>query len=109
VISIVVDALGIVPYAVLTKIITFNNTFASWIGVLLLSSVFGVTKQQLGLFWPDVMDESDIGLPIAGTIGACLVTVAAVTGLLGTMITGLPITTTGWLCALAIIVGSFLM
>jgi len=108
VISIAVDALGIVPYAILTKIITFNNTFASWIGVLLYISVYGVTK-QLGLFWADVMDEGDIGLPIAAIIGAWLVTVAAVTGLLGTKITGLSITTTGWLCALAIIIGSLLL
>ncbi len=52
VIGIAVDALGIVPYAILTKIITFNNTFASWIGVLLYISVYGVTK-QLGLFWAE--------------------------------------------------------
>jgi len=109
VIGVAVDALGIVPYAILTKVITINNTFASWIGVVLLSSVFGVTKQQLGLFWADVMEENDIGLPIAGTVGAWLVTVAAVTGLLGAMITELPIKTTGWLCALAIIVGSLLL
>jgi len=108
VISVVVDALGIVPYAVLTKIITFNDTFASWIGVLLLTSVSGVTKQQLGLFWADVMEEGDIGQPIAGTIGAWLVTVAAVTGLLG-WITGLPMTTIAWISAFAIIVGSLLL
>jgi energy-coupling factor transport system substrate-specific component len=109
VISIAVDALSIVPYAVLTKIITLNDTIASWIGVLLLISVYGVTKQQLGLFWVDVMEESDIGSPKAATIGAWLVTVASVFGLLGGMISGLPQTTIGWLCALAIIIGSLLM
>ncbi len=109
VISIVVDALGIVPYAVLTKIITINNTFASWIGVILLVSVFNVTKQQLGLFWADVMDENDIGRPIAGTLGAWLVTVAVVIGLLGGIITTLPTTTIGWISALAIIVGCLLL
>ena len=46
VISIFVDALGIVPYAVLTKIITINNTFASWIGLILLASVFSVTNSN---------------------------------------------------------------
>jgi len=109
VISIVVDALGIVPYAILTKIITFNDTIASWIGVLLFISVYGVTKQQLGLFWADVMDESDIGSPVAGTVGAWLVTMAAIFGLLGGMVTGLPTTTIGWVCALAIIIGSLLL
>jgi len=108
VVSIVVDALGIVPYTILTKLITLNNTFASWIGIILLISVFGVTKQQLGLFWADVMDESDIGSPIAGTIGAWVVTVATVIGFLGG-ITGLPTTTIGWISTCAIIVGSLLL
>jgi energy-coupling factor transport system substrate-specific component len=109
VIGIVVDALGIVPYAVLTKIITLNDTIASWIGVILLISVFSITKEQLGLFWTDVMDENDIGSPIAGTIGAWLVTVASVVGLLGGTIATLSTTTIGWICALAIIVGGLLL
>ncbi|MEW6377630.1 MAG: QueT transporter family protein [Thermodesulfobacteriota bacterium] len=109
VISIVVDALGIVPYVVLTKIITLNNTIASLIGIVLLTSVFGVTRQQLGLFWPDVMDENDIGSPLSGVLGAWLVTAASVFGLLGGLITGLPVTTIGWISALAIIVGSLLL
>ena len=109
VISIAVDALGIVPYAILTKIITFNDTIASWIGVLLFISVYGVTRQQLGLFWADVMEESEIGSPIAGTLGAWLVAIASVFGLLGGMLTGLPTMTIGWVCTLAIIIGSLLL
>ncbi len=109
VISTGVDALGIVPYAVLTKIIAFNDTIASWIGVLLFISVYPVTKQQLGLFWTDVMDESEIGSPIAGTVGAWLVATASVFGLLGGMMTGLPTTTIGWVCTLTIIIGSLLL
>jgi energy-coupling factor transport system substrate-specific component len=109
VISIVVDALGIVPYAVLTKIITLNDTIASWIGVILLISVFDITKQQLGLFWAEVVDESDIGSPIAGTFGAWVVAVASVAGLLGGMIAPLSTIPIGWICALAIITGSLLL
>ena len=109
VISIGVDALGIVPYAVLTKIIALNDTFASLIGVILLISVFGITKDQLGLFWADVMDESDISSPIAGTLGAWMVTTASVVGLLAGMITTLSTTTVGSICALVIIVGSLLL
>jgi energy-coupling factor transport system substrate-specific component len=108
VISVAVDALGIVPYAVLTKIITINNTIASLIGVILLASVFSVT-QQLGLFWADVMDESDMGQPIAGTLGAWIVTVAVLMGLLGGMITTLPATSIGWISALGIIIGCILL
>ena len=109
IISIAVDALGIVPYSVLTKIITLNDTIGSWIGAILLTSVFGVTKQQFGLFWADIMEESDMGKPAAGTIGAWLITIASVIGLIGGIITGLPATTIGWISALAIIVGSFLL
>lgn len=109
VISIGVDALGIVPYTVLTKIITLNDTIASLIGVILLISVFGITKEQLGLFWADVMDEGDIGSPIAGTLGAWVVTAASVVGLLAGTIGTLSRTTIGWICALAIIVGSLLL
>lgn len=109
VISIVLDALGIIPYAILSKIITLNNTFASWIGVFLLMAVFGVTKQQLNLFWMDIMDETEIGRPFAGAIGAWLVTVAAVIGILGKIIFDLPVTSLSWFCALGIIVGSLLL
>lgn len=109
VISIAVDALGIVPYTVLTKIITLNNTAASLIGIALLTSVFSVVKYQLGLFWTDIMDKNDIGSPIAGTLGAWLVTVASLLGLLGGMIAGLPAATIGWISTLAIIVGSLLL
>jgi energy-coupling factor transport system substrate-specific component len=109
VISIAVDALGIVPYTILTKIITLNDTFASWIGIVLLISVYKVTKQQLGLFWADVMDESDIGLPMTGPIGAWLITIASLFGLLGGMITDLTPTMIGWVCTFAIIIGSLLL
>jgi energy-coupling factor transport system substrate-specific component len=109
VISIAVDALGIVPYAVLTKIITLNNTIASWIGILLLLAIYCVTKQQLGLFWADVMDEKDIGSPLAGTFGAWIVTAATVIGILGGVIPALPAIPAGWICTLAIIVGSLLL
>ncbi len=109
VIGIFADTLGIVPFTVLAKIITVNDTIASSIGVLLLISVFTVTKQQLGLFWTDVMEEREIGTPIAGTIGAWIVTVAAVVGLLAGIITSLPVNTLGWLCTLAIVTGSILL
>lgn len=109
VISIVVDALGIVPYAVLTKIITLNNTLASLIGIALISSVFSVVKHQFGLFWIDLLQEEEIGRPLAGPLGAWLVTLASFIGLLGGLITDLPATTIGWLSALAILLGCILL
>ncbi len=109
VVSIAADALGIVPYVILTKIITLNDTIASWIGLLLFISVYGVTKQQLGLVWTDVMDEGDVGSPVAGPVGAWLVATASVFGLLGSVITGISPTTIGWISTLAIIIGSLLL
>ena len=109
IISIAVDALGIVPYAILSKIITLNNTLASLIGLILLISVFNVTRQQLGLFWEDVMDEKDSRAPSLAPVGAWIVTAASIVGLIGGMATSLPATTVGWVCALAIIMGSLLL
>ncbi len=109
VISIVVDALGIVPYTVLTKIITINDTIGSLIGAILLTSVFPVIKHQIGLFWEDVMEEMDIGKPISGSLGAWMVTAASILGLIGGTITGIPVNTIGWICAFTIIIGSLLL
>ena len=109
VVSVAADTLGIVPYAILMKIITLNDTIASWIGLLMFVSVYGITKQQLGLVWTDVMDESDIGSPVAGPAGAWLVAMASVFGLIGGPLAGISPTTIGWVSALAIIVGSLLL
>jgi energy-coupling factor transport system substrate-specific component len=109
IVSFATDALGIVPYAILTKIITLNDTLASWIGGLLFLSVYGVTRQHLGLFWADVMEKEDIGSPVAGKVGAWLVAVASVFGLVGGMITSLSTTTIAWVCTLAIIIGCLLL
>jgi len=109
VIGVAIDALGIVPYAILTKIIALNNTFASFIGIILLASVFNITKKQLGLFWPDVIDEQDSRTPPLAPVGAWIVTVASLFGLMGGMVTNLPTTTIGWACAFAIIAGSLLL
>ncbi len=109
VISACVDALGIVPYTVLSKIITINNTVASWIGVILLITVFNITKDHLNLFWADVMDASEIGRPLAAPIGAWIVTIASVIGLVGQYILGLPVPLVAWGSTLAILIGSLLL
>lgn len=109
VISSAIDALGIVPYAVLSKIITINDFVASLIGIILLNSVFSVTKNQLGLFWADLLEESEIGKPKAGPGGAWLITIASVFGLLGGILTNFPEATIGWVCSLLIIIGCLLL
>jgi len=109
VISIFVDALGLVPYAILSKIITINNTIASLIGAVLLISVFHVIKYQLGLFWSDIMEETEIGSPLAGPLGAWLIGLASVIGFVGGLIPGLPTITIGWIATLTIMVGCCLL
>ncbi|MGB9629194.1 MAG: hypothetical protein ACPL6D_11085 [Thermodesulfobacteriota bacterium] len=109
VISTFVDTLGIVPYGILVKIITINNTLGSWIGVILLSSVFSLTAYQLGLFWPNVMEEKEIGSPVAGTLGAWMVTVGSMVGLFGEMAIHLPAPLVGWLSTLVILAGSLFL
>jgi energy-coupling factor transport system substrate-specific component len=104
-----VDALGSVPYTVLSKIITVNNTIASVIGVALLTSVFGVVRYQFGLFWAEIMEETEMGRPIAGTFGAWVVAIASFIGILGDMLIDLPSATIGWGATLAIIIGSLLL
>lgn len=109
IISTVVDTLGIVPYTILSKIITINDTIASWIGLILFVSVFNITRDQFGLFWIDIMDKSEIGSPIFGILGAWIVTLGSISGLIGGILTSIPTTTISWISFIAIIVGSILM
>ncbi len=109
VISAFVHALGMVPYAVLSKLILLNNTLGAWIGVVLLTTVFSVTKEQLNLFWPDIMDEADVGRPAAGALGAWLVALASMAGLLAGVIPDLPVGLFGSVATVAILVGCLLL
>jgi energy-coupling factor transport system substrate-specific component len=109
VISVLVDFLGLVPYKVLVKIITLNNTVGSLIGVLLLTAVFGLVKDQLKLFWPDVMDLPVRGKSLTGILGAWIITGGCLFGLLGPSLTSFSVSTTGWVSALALLIGSFLL
>ncbi len=104
-----IDALGIAPYAVLSKIITVNNMIASLIGILLLTSVFNVIKQQFGLFWADVMEDEDIRSPKTATLGAWFITVAAAVGLIGGSFKDFPGATVGWACVFVILIGGLLL
>jgi energy-coupling factor transport system substrate-specific component len=109
VISAFVDLVGLVPYKVLVKIITLNNFLGALIGVILLTSVFKLVKDHLHLFWADVLEETDRGKPLAGPLGAWLVTAAALFGLFGGLMIDLPISTLGWLSTTAILIGGFLL
>ncbi len=83
------EALGYVPYTVLFAILLVVSVISvcgSLIGGIVLLVVYGVVKKRLGLIWWDVMDEQDIGEPLAGTLGAWLVTGGTLVGTAGTLV-----------------------
>lgn len=103
------DALGIVPYAILSKIIILNDTIGSWIGFILLISVFNIVRDQFGLFWIDVMGQEDIRSPIVGTLGAWLVTIGSLVGIFYGLFTSSPTIIVPWISFGTIIIGNILM
>jgi energy-coupling factor transport system substrate-specific component len=108
-ISTVVDALGIVPYAVLSKIIALNNTLGSAIGALFLMAVSDVVRRQLGLFWPDIM-EADAGRRTAlRIVGAWVVAAGTVLGMAGGLLPGVPPAFLPWLASGLICLGCLLL
>jgi energy-coupling factor transport system substrate-specific component len=109
VISVVVDVLGMVPYAVLSKIIMLNNTVGALIGVILLIAVYDVTKRHLGLVWTDIMGMDQTENGVRQIAGAWLVAVSAIIGLFAGFVPDLPIITVGCLSAAGIITGSLLL
>jgi energy-coupling factor transport system substrate-specific component len=109
------QVLGLLPYTVLLVILiffSFISAFGSLIGGFLFLAVYGVIKKRLGLIWWDVMDEQDIGKPLAGTLGAWLVTAGALVGTAGTVVGfgGAPVgQAIGIIGMVLVIVGSILM
>jgi len=103
------DAIGMVPYSIISKIITINNFIGSLIGILLLLAVFDVTKNQLRLFWPDVMDVSAANTTMKSSFGAWLVAAGCVLGVFGGFVPGLSWSIVSWLATCLIIGGSLLL
>jgi len=80
------EVLGFLPYSVLLTILIFYvfiNLFGSLVGGFFLLFLYPLVKNRLGLIWWEVMDEQDIGKPLAGTLGAWLVTIGALIGIAG--------------------------
>ncbi len=73
------EVLGIVPFSVLSTIITLNNTAAHIVGGLLLLLLWDRVK-KMGLYWKDVMAPQDIAKPVAPKIGALLMIIGGVAG-----------------------------
>lgn len=75
------DLTGIVPFAMLGIMITVNNSVAELIlGPPLLLLLYPRVKRW-GLIWTDIMDKEDVSRGLAKNIGAILMTVGAIGGL----------------------------
>lgn len=76
------DLAGMVPFAFLALVITFNNFLAAVVvGPILLALLYPRVKRW-DLVWTDIMDEKDVAAGFAKGLGATLMTVAAVGGLI---------------------------
>ncbi len=76
------DLVQQVPFAFLALVITFNNFAASVVlGPILLALLYPRVKRW-GLLWTDIMDESDVAVGFAKGLGAILMVVASVGGLI---------------------------
>jgi len=74
-----VDLLGLVPFKILSTIITANDTIGHIVGGLLLLLVWDRVK-RMGLYWREVMDPKDIAKPVAPMIGSLLLVIGGVVG-----------------------------
>ncbi len=108
-IGLIVDLLGIVPFQVISRIIAINNTIGNLIGVVLLIAVYDITKKQLSLVWTDVMDVTPPALSLRGILGAWLVAIGSIAGILGGFFPGLGIFGVRWVSLILIIIGSLIL
>ena len=73
------DLLGLVPFKVLSTVITMNNTISHIVaGALLLLLVDRV--KAVGLYWKDVMDPKDTSVAKAPAIGVILLALGGAGG-----------------------------
>lgn len=66
-----IDLLGLVPFKVLSIVITINNTIMHIVAGFLLFLLWDRVK-GIGLRWRDIMDPEDTAIPKAPTIGVIL-------------------------------------
>ncbi|MCX8110925.1 MAG: QueT transporter family protein [Syntrophorhabdaceae bacterium] len=108
-IGLMVDAIGIVPYEVVSRIIAVNNIIGNLIGVVLLIAVYDVTKNQLGLVWTDIMGIKPDSMSFRGILGSWLVATGAMAGIFAGFIPGLSVNLVSWSSLIFIIAGSLIL
>jgi len=74
-----VDLLGLVPFKILSTIITANDTIGHIVGGIVLLLVWDRVK-AIGLYWREVMAPEDIAKPVAPKIGSLLLVIGGVVG-----------------------------
>jgi energy-coupling factor transport system substrate-specific component len=75
------DLMGLIPYAPLATILTINNFLASAVLGPFLILILYPRLKQWGLLWVDVMPEEDISPSRTANLGAWLVVLSSVVGL----------------------------
>lgn len=76
-----IDLAGLVPFAALSIIVSLNNFVAAAVlGPILLVLLYPRMKRW-GLIWTDIMDKEEVSAGFARGVGALLLTVGAIGGL----------------------------
>jgi len=76
------DLAGMIPFAFLGITITVNNFAAAVVLGPILVGLFYTRVQRWGLLWTDIMDEEDVAKGFSINLGAILMTVGALGGLI---------------------------
>jgi energy-coupling factor transport system substrate-specific component len=76
------DLAGMIPFAFLAITITVNNFAAAVILGPILVGLFYTRVQRWGLLWTDIMDKEDVAKGFAINLGAILMTVGSLGGLI---------------------------
>jgi energy-coupling factor transport system substrate-specific component len=82
------DILGLVPFAFLSLVITFNNYLAAFILSPILLALLYPRVKRWGLMWTDIMDEDEVASGMARNIGTLLVLVGTFGGLIVGVLVG---------------------
>ncbi len=108
-ISTFLDFLGLVPYPILSKIITINDFIGGLISAFLLITVYETVKGHLGLMWIDVMDfENGPKIRLKSVLGCYILLVSSFFGIFGPYLFSLSYGSTGFISTLLILFSVFL-
>lgn len=76
------ELLGIAPFRLVSAVLVANFTIGNWAGFLLYSSLYD-RLSAMGLTWTEIMDTDEIGKARNAKLGALLIVIGGLGGLLG--------------------------